>query len=102
MNEVVEMDGKTFSECRFINATLNFKGIAPTTFLNSRFSGFTQILTDNWAVKSFSGLVEEFKKHKEITNVLVMEKDESGSMRILSNTALHPPQKSKEDDKSEK
>lgn len=91
-NEVVEMDGKKFKDCRFVNVTLNFKGIGTTTLINSHFVGFTQLITNNWAVKAYTGLMEEFKKHPGVTNIIVGERDENGAVHVLSNTKLnHTP-----------
>src|SRR5690349_10615517 len=38
-NETVELDGKIFDHCDFTNVTLNYRGIGPTSFIDSQFHG---------------------------------------------------------------
>jgi hypothetical protein len=52
-NETIDIDGKNFDRCRFINVTLRYHGMGPTTFAaGNRFDGIPNLLIDNVSVKA--------------------------------------------------
>ncbi len=52
-NTTVELDGKSFEDCRFENVTLMFHGTAPFALINVTLAGSIKTATDNKAIRNF-------------------------------------------------
>lgn len=82
-NEAVEIDGKIFDHVDFINVTLNYRGIGPVSFIESKFHGTFVLQTDNAAAKSYHDLIDYARTRPGVETVVVGEKDESGNIRTV-------------------
>jgi hypothetical protein len=61
-NELVEVDGKSFRDCSFVNAKLMFHGIAPTEFVGtSSFDNSVVLTSDNPAITLYAKLQRALK-----------------------------------------
>jgi len=89
-NETVEVDGKLFDHCHFVNVTLIYHGLAPVTFIESAFQGNTLFGTDNHAAKSFARLGEHLRHMPNLDYFATAEKDLDGNMRIITKEERRP------------
>jgi hypothetical protein len=58
VNEIVQIDGKRFVDCTFLNVTLDFQGQAAWFFERARFSGTMMMRTSQPQLKSMMDLME--------------------------------------------
>lgn len=79
MNSTVEVDGKSFRDCKFQNVTFVFHGKAPVEFVGTnQISGSFSLNTDNLAVTMFSKL-QRFARNIPGARIVETAVDERGN-----------------------
>ena len=99
-NEVVDIDGKTFSECTFENATLRFNGTGYADFINMHPLGTNQITTTCPQATFFNGLVENLRIAPFVEHVDVGSVMPDGEFKRTSRTLKAPGQLSNDSGKN--
>lgn len=66
VNEVVEIDRKSFEYCVFRNVRLMYRGTGHVSFLHCKFQGETAFLTDHKSAKAFYALVSRLRASSTI------------------------------------
>lgn len=92
VNEAVEIDGKIFDHCRFVNVTFIYHGLAEVTFIQPSYGGVIQAQTDNMAAKAFFSLSTYLRKIPNIETFWVGEKDGNGNVTIALKEAISAKQ----------
>jgi hypothetical protein len=77
-NETVELDGKRFEDCEFVNSTIMFHGDAPTEIINPKFNGSLQIETDDPAINNFITVSEVIRSAPTVAKFDCVTVDERG------------------------
>jgi hypothetical protein len=88
-NETIEVDGKSFRNCKFENVTFMFRGKAPTDFVgNTQVSGGFSINTDDPAVMLYSKL-QRFARTIPGARIAEGEVDAKGNL-LADNFDIRP------------
>ncbi len=83
INETVELDGKVFQNCRFVNVTLMYHGLGPTGILGCNLEGTTMIETDNAALSTMLAFIGTLQKMPH-EDMFIGEKDPAtGNRRLI-------------------
>jgi hypothetical protein len=77
-NETVELDGKRFEDCEFVNSTIVFHGHAPTEIIDPKFLGSLQIETDDPAINNYITLSEIIRNMPTVAKFDCTRVDEHG------------------------
>jgi len=83
-NEAVEIDGKMFDRCTFVNITFVYRGLGPTTFIGATFSGTTILQTDNAAARGMMVLSDFLRTAPGVETFSLIEKDPLGNLKIIT------------------
>jgi hypothetical protein len=80
-NETVQLDGKDFTDCRFVSVTFLYNGTMPTRFTNCKIGppGEVQFRTDNPAVSivhEITNILRELAGEKGIIERNLINKDQ--------------------------
>jgi hypothetical protein len=80
LNQTVEVDGKVFDHCHFMNTKLLFHGRGPASFVQSDFSGVTYVGSDNIAIRNFEAMNTAIGKAPGTNRLNYwIEKDKNGN-----------------------
>jgi len=85
-NTTVEVDGKSFEHCRFVNVRLLFRGLRPFMVVESIFEGSVQLATSNKAIANFMTAQDKLRTYGRATGVRIFsgEEDEKGNFHAIS------------------
>lgn len=84
MNETVELDGKLFRDCKFINVKLMYHGTAPTGILGCEMEGSTLVETDSAALSTMITLLGAIQAMPHEFLYIGERDTRTGNMRIIS------------------
>lgn len=92
-NTTVEVDGKSFEHCRFVNVRLMFRGLRPFMIVESIFDGSVQLATSNKAIANFMTAQDKLRAYGRATGIRIFsgEEDEKGNFHPISEEPV--PQK---------
>jgi hypothetical protein len=89
-NETIELDGKLFYQCEFINARFVYRGTAPCDMRKCAVTGSVVLETENGAIRCYTHLERIIEAMGKVVHVSV-DKDGKSKPIVPNVTEIKPP-----------